>query len=71
MECRDERAAKEVVRLCNEAPHAHPGGNEVNREGNIITITYSDKMWPYDIAEMASDLKLVGDSQAAAVFQCL
>lgn len=71
MECLDERAAIEVVRLCGEAPHARHGVNEVSREGNIVTIMYSDKMWPYDIVEMADELNLVGDSQAAAVLACL
>jgi hypothetical protein len=43
----------------------------VRREGNIVVITYNNKMWPYDIADMAGELELAGDAEAAQVFACI
>lgn len=69
--CFDDQAAQEVIRLCDEVPEERRGKNSVRREGNVIVITYTNKMWPYDIADMAGDMALAGDAESAAVFACL
>lgn len=71
LECLDEESAEEIIRLCGEVPPRRRGRNAVRREGNVVVITYTTKMWPYDIADMAGDMKLAGDRETAAVFACL
>jgi hypothetical protein len=71
LECLDEKSAMEVIRLCEEVPEKRRGKNSVRREGNIVVITYNNKMWPYDIADMAGELELAGDAEAAQVFACI
>ncbi|WGV35826.1 hypothetical protein SEA_FRANKENWEENIE_137 [Streptomyces phage Frankenweenie] len=69
--CLDEESAKEVVRRAEEVPAERRGKNSVQRDGDTVVITYTNKMWPYDLADMAGDLGLAGDAESAAVFACL
>lgn len=69
--CLDEESAKEVVRRAEEVPAERRGKNSVQRDGETVVITYTNKMWPYDLADMAGDLGLAGDAESAAVFACL
>lgn len=70
--CLDEESAKEVMRLIEEARKGkNDRSNTAAREGDTIVITYFDKRWPYDIADMAGDLGLAGDAESAEVFACL
>lgn len=69
--CLDEESAKEVVRRAEEVPAERRGKNSVQCDGDTVVITYTNKMWPYDLADMAGDLGLAGDAESAAVFACL
>lgn len=69
--CLDEESAKEVVRRAEEVPAERRGKNSVQRDGDTVVITYTNKMWPYDLADMAGELGLAGDAESAAVFACL
>lgn len=69
--CLDEESAKKVVRRAEEVPAERRGKNSVQRDGDTVVITYTNKMWPYDLADMAGDLGLAGDAESAAVFACL
>lgn len=71
LECLDEASAEEVIRRCEEVPPERRGRNSVRREGSTVIITYTTKMWPYDIADMAGEEGWAGDSESAAVFACL
>ena len=71
MTCLDEAAAREVIDRCDEVPAERRGQNKVEREGSVIVITYLNKMWPYDIAEMADELALADEAQVAKVFSCI
>lgn len=71
LECLDEVSAVEVVRRAEEVPVERRGDNHVRREGSTVIITYTNKMWPYNIADMAGELGLAGDAESAAVFACL
>lgn len=71
LECLDEASAMEVMRRAEEVPEDRRGRNYVRREGKSIILTYTNKMWPYDIADMAGELGLAGDAESAAVFACL
>jgi hypothetical protein len=69
--CLDEESAKQVMEKAEEVPQERRGRNYVRREGATVVITYTNKMWPYDLADMAGGLGLAGDSESAAVFACL
>ncbi|MGH8967756.1 MAG: hypothetical protein ACRDXB_20875 [Actinomycetes bacterium] len=69
--CLDEEAAEKVMEHVREVPEARRGNNHARREGATVVITYTNKMWPYDLADMAGELGLAGDSESAAVFACL
>jgi hypothetical protein len=69
--CLDEESAKQVIQKAEEVPPERRGRNYVRREGATVIITYTHKMWPYDIADMAGELGLAGDAESAAVFACL
>ena len=71
LECLDEVSAVEVVRRAEEVPAEQRGNNHIRREGSTVIITYTNKMWPYNIADMAGELGLAGDAESAAVFACL
>lgn len=71
LECLDEVSAVEVVRRAEEVSVERRGDNHVRREGSTVIITYTNKMWPYNIADMAGELGLAGDAESAAVFACL
>lgn len=71
LECLDDASAEEVMRRAGEVPVERRGNNHIRREGSTIIITYTNKMWPYDIADMAGELGLAGDAESAAVFACL
>lgn len=71
LECLDEASAVEVMRRAEEVPASRRNNNHVRRDGSTIIIAYTDKMWPYDIADMAGELGLAGDAESAAVFACL
>lgn len=69
--CLDEESAKEVIEKAETVPAERRGQNYVRREGATVIITYTNKMWPYDLADMAGELGLAGDAESAAVFACL
>lgn len=69
--CLDEESAREVMKRIDEVPSERRGSNGARREGADIVLTYSNKMWPYDIADMAGELELAGDAESAAVIACL
>lgn len=70
LRCLSEEAAQEVVDRCQAAPR--PGRhNRARRDGDSVIITYANKLWPYNIAEMAKELGLASDSEAARVLACL
>jgi|EndMetStandDraft_3_1072993.scaffolds.fasta_scaffold286444_2 hypothetical protein len=71
LECLDEEAAEKVMEHVRGVPEARRGNNHARREGATIVITYTNKMWPYDLADMAGELGLAGDAESAAVFACL
>jgi hypothetical protein len=70
LRCLSAEAAQEVVRRCDEAPHKG-WNNQTRLDGDSVVITYADKRWPYDIAEMAQELDLASDADAARVIACL
>lgn len=69
--CLDEESAKTVIEKAEEVPQERRGRNSVRRDGATVIITYTNKMWPYDLADMAGDMGLAGDAESAAVFACL
>lgn len=71
MTCLSEAAAQEVVDMATAVPEIRRGENRAHREGAVVVITYSHKMWPYDLADMAGELGLAGDAESAAVFACI
>lgn len=71
LKCLDEESAKKVVEETEKVPAARKGSNSAIQEGSYVVISYSNKMWPYDIADMAADSGLASDEDAAAVFACL
>lgn len=71
LECLDEASAKEVMRRVAEIPLKRLGRNSARREGVNVVITYDNKMWPFDLADMAGELGLAGDHESARVIACL
>lgn len=71
LECLDEESAIKMMEKIDEVPTERRGRNDARREGVNIVITYDNKMWPYDIADMAGELELAGDHESARVFACL
>lgn len=72
LECISEEAATEVMRRCDLVPEERLGPhNRARREGRNIVLTYINKMWPFDVADMAGELELARDEQAARVIACL
>lgn len=71
LECFDEESAKEVMSRVAEVPPERLGRNAARRDGANIVITYTNKMWPYDLADMAGELGLAGDHESARVIACL
>ncbi len=71
LECFDEESAKEVMSRIAEVPPERLGRNAARRDGANIVITYTNKMWPYDLADMAGELGLAGDHESARVIACL
>ncbi|QPL14445.1 hypothetical protein SEA_EHYELIMAYOE_128 [Streptomyces phage EhyElimayoE] len=70
--CLTEDAAEDVVRRCDEVPKERLGEtHSARREGNIVVISYTNKLWPFDIADMASDLGAADDAEVAKVIACL
>lgn len=67
--CVSEEAAQQVINACDAAPRK--GSNSARRDGKTVIISYVNKMWPYDIAEMAEELHLASDSDIAGVYACL
>jgi hypothetical protein len=71
LECLDEESAQEVMRRVAEIPLKRLGRNAARREGVNVIITYDNKMWPFDLADMAGELGLAGDHESARVIACL
>ena len=71
LECLDEASAEEVMRRVAELPLKRLGRNTARREGVNVVITYDNKMWPFDLADMAGELGLAGDHESARVIACL
>lgn len=72
LECLDGKSAQWIIDYVDQnVPAGRRGVNAVRRENSTVVITYINKMWPYDIAEMAEKEKLAGDSECAAVYACL
>lgn len=71
LECLDEESAKKVMEKVEQVPAARRGQNYARREGSTVVITYTNKMWPYDLADMAGEEGWAGDAESAAVFACL
>lgn len=71
LECLDEDSAEAVMKWVATVPPERLGNNSARREGRVIVIAYSNKMWPYDLADMAGELGFAGDAESAAVFACL
>jgi len=71
MKCLGEEQAQEVIDRCGEVPEERRGKNAVRREGDTVIISYNNKMWPYDIADMAGELELASDEDSARVFACI
>lgn len=71
LECFDGACARKVVAFCEQVPENRRGRNSAVRDGSAVVIRYTNKLWPYDIAEMAQAENLAGDSQCAAVYACL
>jgi LmbE family N-acetylglucosaminyl deacetylase len=70
--CVSEGAAEEVMERVDTVPLSRRKEvNSARREGDVIVITYADKMWPYDIADMADDLGLASNDETAKVFACI
>lgn len=71
LECLDEASAAEVIKRASEVPAERRGMNHVRRDGSTVIIAYTNRMWPYGLADMASELGLAGDAEFAAVIACL
>lgn len=71
LECFNEESAQKIIDFCNAVPPERKGRNSARREGSFVTITYTNKMWPYDIAEMAEAENLASDDRTAEVYGCL
>lgn len=70
LRCLSEEAAQDVFARCQEAPRTGPH-NRARLDGDSVIITYENKLWPYDIAEMAQELGLAAEFEAARVIACL
>ena len=71
LKCLDEESAIKVMEKVDEVPASRRGRNFAVRNGDTIVITYSNKMWPFDIADMAGELELASDHDSAQVIACL
>lgn len=71
LHCLDEDSAQKVIDETDQIPSERRGANTASREGSVVVISYNNKMWPYDIADMAGELGLAGDAESAAVIACL
>jgi hypothetical protein len=70
--CLTEEAAEDIVKRCDEVPKERLGKtNSARREANVVIIGYTNKLWPYDIADMASDLGAADDVEVSKVLACL
>lgn len=67
LRCLSPEAAE---RVADEFPNKSRGGrsNTMKVVGNAVVITYTDKRWPYDIADWAGDEGLASDHDSAMVF---
>ena len=65
--CLGDQEAQEVIDRCNEVPPGRRRKNAVRREGSTVIISYLDKRWPFDIADMAGELGLASDGESARV----
>ena len=71
LKCLDEESAIKVMEEVDKVPAERRGRNFAVRHGDTIVITYTHKMWPYDIADMAGELELASDHDSAQVIACL
>lgn len=70
--CLTEEAAEDIVKRCAEVPKERLGEtHSARREANVVIISYTNKLWPYDIVDMASDLGATDDAEAGRVLACL
>lgn len=70
--CLTEEGAEDIVKRCAEVPKKRLGTtHSARREERVVVITYTNKLWPYDIIDMAAELGLIEDSEAGRAFSCL
>src|ERR1044072_6300103 len=70
LECLDEEAAEEVMEHVRGGPEARRGNSRRGREGAPTGSRSTNKMWPYDLADMAGELGLAGDAESAGGVAC-
>lgn len=71
MKCLNGKSAQFVMDQVRQVDPVRRGANSAVRDGLVIVITYYNKMWPYDIAEMAEAETLASPDEIAKVYRCL
>lgn len=70
--CLTEEGAEDIVKRCAEVPKKRLGGtHSARQEGRVVVIAYTNKLWPYDVIDMADDLGLIEGAEAERAFSCL
>lgn len=70
--CLTEAAAQDIVKRCSEVPKERLGtAHTARQEGRVVVIAYINKLWPYDIVDMAGDLDAAEDAELGRVLSCL